>query len=160
MAELYELCVRTDQRLLWARWLEWPATRPWATDDDLDEAGLAWVEVQQQLDRGARLCVPCGRWGSHTFCGGCGRRYEGAELRWRECPACRARVATDYCPIDGTHIAIDFLKKMERGEVDWMAEAKMAKGIATRLLRTRPDLTGIAPQDAADVAASLAQVFK
>lgn len=120
--------------------------------------------MQQQLDAGLQLCEPCDTFGWHTFCGECGKRYVGRELRWRECPGhgCRARVTTEFCPLCGTLVAGEFLRKLEKGLVDWKAESRAAAEAARVFLRRFPDRAGDLledfqpPSDAAgDVAAMM-----
>lgn len=82
--------------------------------------------MQQQIDTGLRLCDPCARFGWHTFCGDCGQRFVGREMRWRDCPGCKAKVATEFCALCGTLVAGEFLRKLEKGLVDWKAESRAA----------------------------------
>ena len=113
--------------------------------------------MHELLDQGIRQCEHCGGFGYRSFCGDCGRRYGTGT--WRACPNrdCDMVVTTDWCPVCGTQVAPEFLKQMERGEVDWAAEAAMADDIVRRIYAARPDLADSKPP--VDIIAQLNKGF-
>lgn len=111
---------------------------PFRSFDELDEENIGWVWTQQQIDAGLHHCSSCDRFGWHTFCGECGGRYVGRELRWRECAKCKAKVASDWCSLCGSLVASDFLKRMERGQVDWRIEVNHSQVALEKMLHQFP----------------------
>jgi hypothetical protein len=98
--------------------------------------------MQDAIDDGIRWCEHCDVFGRHDFCGGCGRRYFGGDLIWRECPNrdCKAKVTTDWCPVCGELVVDDFFRRLERGEVDVEEEGQVAGGVLRQMIARRPDI--------------------
>lgn len=96
-----------------------------------------WCHMQLQLDQGVQWCGLCEQFGTHYYCGACGRRFGE---RMRECPACRTYVSTDYCVACGTRVASDFLRRYESGQVNWTPYILRAQGFLSKLLQDRPDM--------------------
>lgn len=117
--------------------------------------------MQQLIDRGLKLCDGdgCEAFGWQECCGSCGRRYIGADLVRRDCPGCKAVVVTDYCTYCGEHVAIEFLKRMERGEVDWLAEAEQASAALARVTRGAK-FADLVADDPSGRATAIAAVFQ
>ncbi len=82
--------------------------------------------MQRQIDDGLQWCSHCDRVGWHTFCGQCGRRFYGADLTWRDCPKCKAKVSTAFCALCGAPVYDEILRKWEAGEIDLAAESAKA----------------------------------
>lgn len=103
--------------------------------------------MQIRLDDGLQRCT-CGAYGTHPFCGQCGRRHGPDGVTWRECPnkGCKAQVTTDWCVLCGTEVAPQFLKDMEAGKVDWEEESRIAEALVQKFYQTRPNIRS-APQD-------------
>jgi len=97
------------------------------------------VLMQHEIDAGVQWCAACDRFGWHTFCGQCGRRYRGADLDWRECPSCKTIVPTDFCGLCGDEVMSDWFRAFEAGEIDMEAETAMAKGLLELFYKARPD---------------------
>jgi hypothetical protein len=96
--------------------------------------------MQEQLDQGLQYCTDCDRFGSQTFCGHCGRRFRGAELEWRECPQCKATVASQFCSLCGEQVWSEYLKQWERGGINLVAEGQRARKILDRMIAQVPRL--------------------
>lgn len=109
----------------------------------MDEEQIAWVEMQLELDKGLKYCEPCEKFGWHTFCGSCGMRFDGRQFRWRECSKCHVIVATDYCALCGHLVASEWLKRMERGEIDWRAEGEKAAEVLESVIHRNPQIAEI-----------------
>lgn len=91
--------------------------------DALTEDEHRWVLMQHRIDEGIKWCGKCDRFGWHTFCGQCGRRYFGADLTWRECPRCKTLVTTDYCSLCGAPVYDERLRRYIEGDPEFIAEA-------------------------------------
>lgn len=114
--------------------------------------------MQRQLDDGLQWCAPCDRFGHHTYCGNCGKRYVGGELTWRKCPNrdCGATVTTDWCPLCGKQVASDRLRSFEQGTVDLAAEReRLNQSMAAEGLAATPD----APQQPPTLASAMLETF-
>ena len=124
--------------------------------DELLGEDLRRAQMHELLDQGMKLC-DCGAFGWRKYCGSCGARFGVG--KWRECPNrdCNLVVTSDWCPGCGTQVAPEFLKQMERGEVDWAAEAAMADDIVRRIFAGRPDL--LHPRDPVDLITQLNRGF-
>lgn len=145
--------------MTWEAWKQWPGLLPLDDLTACTDAEVAWVEMHQLIDRGLQCCAACDTFGWHVHCGACGRRYVGADLTRRDCPQCKAVVVTDYCPHCGEWVAIPFLKRLEAGEVDWLAEAEAAGKLLAKLSQNRA-LTEPGGPDPTGRAAAIAAVLK
>ena len=145
-------------------WKQFADTIPWRDTEELTDDELAWLYMQQQIDGGLQLCDPCDAFGWHTFCGDCGQRFHGRDKRWRVCPGCKAKGTTEYCSLCGTLVAGEFLRRLEKGLVDWKAEcravAKTHHGILARLpARLRAEVLPDFGAEAPDPVRAVKEVF-
>lgn len=106
--------------------------------------------MQAQIDRGIKCCESCEAFGYNRFCGDCGDRFAGAKLEWRECSRCNASVSTDFCSLCGYSVADEYLRRWERGDIDFAAEQAHAEEIMARFYSVRPDLAPVARNHAGE----------
>lgn len=115
--------------------------------------------MQTRIDEGLKYCEACEDFGWHTFCGGCSRRFNGADKRWRECPKCFHLVPSDFCPLCGASVTDDFMKAMEAGTVDLEAESQHAKKVMDQFYRARPEHAPESHQPQTTMGQAVMEVF-
>lgn len=106
-----------------------PDMRPFRSMDHLLDDEFRWVAMQIKIDGGLRMCSKCRQFGYGKFCGVCGKRMIGCDLKWNECPECKADVPTQYCEFCGVMVVDIISEKLESGEWDFDMLAKKASSV-------------------------------